>query len=314
MNNNTINRKEINVSVVGTGAIGGFYGIMLAQLGYNVHFLLHSDYDYVKENGLTLASKVFGEIKLPKVNAYKNAKDMPVSDIVLVALKTTQNKNVLPEVLPEITDENSSVIFIQNGLGMEEEAVAMFPNLHVAGAVALIGSRKEKNGIIIHETYGAIDFGNFNLKNDAVLQQLANDFNSVNIPSTVQNLKELRWKKLLWNTTFNGLSVVTDSKTDDLLKYHLPQAKEIMQEVRQAAKLDGVDIPEDFIDGMILFTEKMDSYAPSMKVDYDRGNPLELEYLYERPISKAYSLGFEMEKTTELYKHLTQLTAVKKLN
>ena len=117
----------MKISIIGTGAIGGYYGMMLANAGHDVHFLLRSDYEYVKAHGLQLQSKMHDNIDLPKVNAYQKATDMPKSDIVLVALKTVQNKDVLPEILPHITDENSLVILIQNGLGMEEDLSAQFP-------------------------------------------------------------------------------------------------------------------------------------------------------------------------------------------
>ena len=68
--------KHLTYAVVGTGAIGGYYGAKLARAGQEVHFLLHSDYEYVRENGLRVSS-CDGDFCLPAVSAYASAQDMP---------------------------------------------------------------------------------------------------------------------------------------------------------------------------------------------------------------------------------------------
>jgi len=297
-------QNKLTISIVGTGAIGGFYGIMLSKIGHDVHFLLHSDYDCVKENGLTLRSAIHGEIKLDKINVYKDAAQMPISDVVIVALKTMQNKVVLPKILPNLADEKTNIILIQNGLGMEEELANWFPNFQIAGATALIGSKKEKKGVIVHESFGNIDFGSYNIQNFIFLDALVSDLKSINIPATIQNLKMLRWKKLVWNMTFNGLCVVRDANTDVLLRDDLPMVKKMMQEVIDAAKTDGIEIADTFIDGLLSFTKKMGSYAPSMRFDYLNQQPLEVEYLYKNPIDTARKNGFKMCESEIIYQKL----------
>ena len=299
--------KKLKVSIIGTGAIGGYYGIMLARMEQDVHFLLNSDYDYVKANGLKLQSHLHNGINLPKVNAYNKATDMPVSDIVLVCLKTVQNHTVLASVLPEVTDENSLVILVQNGLGMEEDLSAAFPSLQIAGAVAMIGARKEKNGVIIHNDYGSIDFGSYNVKNLAPLKQLSSMFNFNQRSSSLQNLAYLRWKKLVWNMAFNGLSVLLNTTTDQIISLHLDHCKTIMHEVINGASACGVKLPLSFADDLIAFTKKMGDYAPSMKVDFDRSLPLELEYMYNKPILAARNMGYEMTVTNQLYMDLLEI-------
>ena len=73
--------------IIGTGAIGGFYGAKLAHAGQELHFLLHSDYEYVKQHGLQVDS-CDGSFHLDDVNAYPNTEDMPKCDVVLVCLKS----------------------------------------------------------------------------------------------------------------------------------------------------------------------------------------------------------------------------------
>ena len=74
-------------SVIGTGAVGGYYGGRLANAGNEVHFLFHSDYQYVCEHGLQVNS-CNGDFHIANVNAYNDTARMPKSDVVLVALKS----------------------------------------------------------------------------------------------------------------------------------------------------------------------------------------------------------------------------------
>ena len=84
-------------AIIGTGALGGFYGARLQRAGCELHFLLHSDYEHVRQHGLVCESKD-GDFTLPKVNAYSDVRDMPKCDVVCVCLKTTQN-HLLPQLL-----------------------------------------------------------------------------------------------------------------------------------------------------------------------------------------------------------------------
>ena len=81
-------------AVIGTGAIGAYYGAKLAYAGNDVHFLLHSDYDFVKENGLQIDS-CDGSVHLSDPNIYHSTADMPACDVVIVALETTNNRRLL---------------------------------------------------------------------------------------------------------------------------------------------------------------------------------------------------------------------------
>src|SRR5690606_40629412 len=84
------------IGVIGTGAIGGFYGVMLARAGYDVHFLLRSEYEAVKQNGITIDSMVHGELNLNPAQAYDDAAQMPACDCLLVGAKSTSNAALAP--------------------------------------------------------------------------------------------------------------------------------------------------------------------------------------------------------------------------
>ena len=76
---------QVRIGIIGSGAIGGFYGLMLARSGFDVHFLLRSEYAAVREHGLTLHSALHGQLHQP-VQAYVSAADMPPCDWLLVEI------------------------------------------------------------------------------------------------------------------------------------------------------------------------------------------------------------------------------------
>ncbi|MGH8000838.1 MAG: 2-dehydropantoate 2-reductase N-terminal domain-containing protein, partial [Brasilonema sp.] len=94
-------------AILGTGALGGFYGARLQKAGSNVHFLLRSDYEHVSKNGLTIES-VDGDFSLPQVNVYCDVEKIPRCDVVVIALKTTQN-HLLPNLLPPVVKDEGVV-------------------------------------------------------------------------------------------------------------------------------------------------------------------------------------------------------------
>ncbi|MGI9580209.1 2-dehydropantoate 2-reductase [Chryseobacterium sp. RRHN12] len=299
--------RKRKIAVVGAGAIGSYYGILLSEMGFEVHFLFHSTYEKMKKHGLLLKSAYHGDITLSNPWVYYSAEDMPVCEIILVGLKTTHNQHVLPKVLPYIADRDTAVIMIQNGLDMEKGAAALLPDLQFAGAVTPVRCYKDSKGNIVHEGNAAIDLGNFNLRNPERLRKFAKAFTAFGIPSSYQDLTTIRWKKLVWNMAFNGLSVVLDATTDQILNKAEKRCRTIMNEVADAARSQGVAISTSFIDELILLTKTISPYAPSMKRDFENFRPMELEYIYEKPIATARKAGIEMPETTRLFHELQSL-------
>jgi len=298
---------SLKYAVIGTGAIGGYYGGLLARAGKEVHFLLNSDYDYVKEHGLQVDS-VNGNFHLDEPSVYKATSSMPVCDVVLVCLKSTNNY-LLKDLIPPLLHENSLVILIQNGLGLEADLSEEFPALkNIAGAMAFICSNKIGTGHISHLDEGSINLGLY--KGDiSILEEVNSDLIESGAKSGIVDLEPARWKKLVWNIPYNGMTVVLNTTTDSLMKD--PSSRllvyELMMEVIYAANEVGegrFSLPESFAGQMMETTDKMTPYSPSMKLDYDHKRSLEIEYIYSRPILEALKSGFEMLRVSMLEKQL----------
>lgn len=295
---------SLKYGVIGTGAIGGYYGGVLARSGNDVHFLFHSDYEHVNEKGLAVNS-VNGDFHIRPINAYDKVEDMPKCDVVLVCLKTTNNA-ILKNLLSPLLHDMTLVILIQNGLGLEEDLQKVFPDLMIAGAMAFICSNKTKPGIIDHLDYGKLTIGSYACSHGNLLQQVCNDFTEAGIEVETVDLQTARWKKLVWNIPFNGMTVVLNTTTDKLMKNSetLVLLYDIMLEVIDGANALGCSIDKSFADTMIDMTRQMAPYAPSMKLDYDYRRQLEIYYIYTRPLEEAYKAGYEMPRISMLEKQL----------
>jgi 2-dehydropantoate 2-reductase len=301
-------------AILGTGALGGFYGARLQRAGLEVHFLLRSDYDHVRQQGLVIES-VEGDFVLPQVHAYHDILEMPMCDVVVVALKTTQN-SLLPKLLPPLAAAGGIVLVLQNGLGLESEIAAIVPQAQVVGGLCFLCSNKIAAGHIRHLDYGQITLGEYRPNDQPAgitetLQAISVDFEQAGITILLEeDLLLARWKKLVWNIPFNGLSVVLNAQTDALIANSVTRslAQSLMQEVAAAAAGYHRIISDEFIEMMLRFTEKMNAYRTSMKIDYDAGLPMEIETLFGNPLRAAQQAGVFTPRIEMMYQQLRFLS------
>lgn len=285
-------------AIIGTGAIGGYYGGRLAQHGHEVHFLFHSDYETALEKGLKVRS-VNGNFNLPHINAYHDTSLMPDVDVVIVALKSVHNKRLLPALLPPLLRNFPVVLLIQNGIGLEPDLQALFPLAQIAAGMAFICATKTGPALIRHQCYGSINISDYSVRDSYRLQRIIRDFKESGVDAHEVEYREARWKKAVWNMPFNGMSVAVNADTAQLLAN--PSTRRLihaqMHEVIGAARALGVHgIDYAFADQMMESTLRMKPYLPSMKQDYDHRRPMEIEYLYTRPIEEARAVGFSMPR------------------
>ena len=296
-------------AVIGAGGVGGYYGGRLANAGRDVCFLLHSDYEYVCKHGLRVDS-CRGDFVLNPVRAYCAPEDLPVCDVVLVALKTVNNA-MLPSLLKGVTGPDTLVVLIQNGLGMEDDLQEAMPGLQIAAATAFICSAKVGPGHISHMDYGSLTIADYSCRDSARIDALADDFRASGVETFVAEYKLARWRKAVWNMPFNGMTVALNTSTDALLANPDTRAliHEQMLEVIGAAAACGVkELEPSFADKMMANTDKMTPYKPSMKLDYDNGRPMEIDYLYSRPLAIAAAAGCPMPRLRMLEAELRFLS------
>ncbi|WP_420232831.1 putative 2-dehydropantoate 2-reductase [Pseudomonas sp. ABY48] len=301
------------IGMIGTGAIGGFYGVMLARAGFDVHFLLRSEFAAVAEAGLRIDSAVHGALALDPVQAYRSAADMPPCDWLLVGAKTTSNAELAPAITQAAAD-GAKVLLLQNGLDVEDDLRPLLPDsLHLLGGLCLICVHRVGPGVIAHQALGAVNVGYHSgpcadqAQRMVIVEEAATLFRSAGIDTqAMAGLQQARWQKLVWNVPYNGLSVLLGASTTPLMandhSRELIQA--LMGEVVRGAQACGHHIAPGYAEYLFTMTEKMPDYWPSMYHDYSHKRALELDAIYGRPLAAAKAAGCELPKIEALYQAL----------
>src|SRR3989339_1336824 len=196
MYNRPMSKLQKTYAVLGTGAIGGYCAAKLNQAGFDVHCLLRSDFDYVKKSGLAILTDQ-GKITT-HVHAYQQIDELPKCDVVLVALKTTQN-HLLKTMLPKVMHDNSVVVLLQNGIGAEQEIAQFIEASKIIGATCSLKVSKIAPGVIRHFNENNVRFAQYYTNSQheeisTVSKQLAEDFNRAEIKSSaLAHLITMRW-------------------------------------------------------------------------------------------------------------------------
>jgi 2-dehydropantoate 2-reductase len=305
-----VNVLENTYAILGTGALGGFYAAKLQKAGLDVHFLLRSDYEHVMNHGLVVESKD-GDFTLKRVNAYNQVAKMPQCDVVIVALKTTQN-HLLPQMLPSVVKDDGVVLVLQNGLGIEEEIAAIVGSDKVIGGLCFLCSNKVSPGHIHHLDYGQITLGEYTSNYFPMgitdrMKKIAHDFENAGINiEFAEDLLLARWQKLVWNIPYNGLSVILNATTTELMADTNTRQliEHLMGEVVAGANSSARIIPQNFVQLMLDYTINMKPYRTSMKIDYDEHRPLEVEAIFGNPLRTAKANGIDLPQIHCLYRQL----------
>ena len=112
---------------------------------------------------------------------------------------------------------------------------------------------------------------------------------------------------------FNGLTVVLDTPVNKLLECESTAqlCRDLIEEVIETATTCGVSaIASDYADGIMETTRLMKPYSPSMKVDHTHHRPMEIYYLYTRPIEEARKHGYDMKRMRMLEQQLRFIAAL----
>ena len=289
------------IGVIGTGALGLYYGARLQQGGHEVRYLMRRDFQAVSRRGLKVTSPQ-GDFHLDKVRAYRDSRDIGPVDLVLVGLKTYANDQLVALTRPLVGPE-TTILTLQNGLGNEEVLATAFDREQIVGGVAFLCCNRGEPGTVHHLDQGSIRIAEYAGEPGERLERLAATFSRAGIPcEACADLTAIRWEKLVWNIPFNGLCALTGLATDRLLA--CPETRQLiaamMQEVVDAANRQGLVRAIDgsaFIERMLQATAGMGAYRPSMMIDRQQAAPLELDAIYRIPMERAAS---EMEPRSRI--------------
>ena len=300
-----------SVAVVGSGAVGLYFGGRLAAAGEDVRFLVRSDFEAISRGGLKVAS-VHGDFELPQVQAYQTAAEIGRVDLVIVAWKTAANDQ-LAAVLPPLLHPQTQVLTLQNGLGNCERLAEIVGPERVLGGLCFVCINRMSPGRISHTAGGRMTIGEWRPDGGGRAVELERRFKVAGIQAVaVDDLEKSQWEKLVWNIPFNGLSVAEGGVTTDVLlaaRETEDELRALMAEVVAGARALGHDLSDDLINFNIERTRPMGPYRTSSMIDFVEGREVEVAPIWEEPLRRATDAGVAMPHTADLLRRIHQRLA-----
>lgn len=300
----------MKLAVLGSGSIGLYYGAKLGAAGEEVHFLLRSGYEEAARDGIRIFSPE-GNLHVQPVLAHRDTASIGPCDLVVVALKTTQNA-ALDALIPPLLGPDTMLLTLQNGLGSDETLAARFGAERVLGGLCFVCLTRRTPAQVDHFGHGSVSLGEFNRSPQFRTEQVAKAFRRADIETrVVENLAAERWKKLVWNIPFNGLAVTEGGiAVDRILADPRLEAevRALMAEVIATAAALGHTIRPDFIDFQIDRTRTMGAYQPSTLIDFLAGREIELDAIWTEPLHRARAAGVPTPHLEALVKNLQRVS------
>jgi len=316
------------IAIVGSGAVGGYYGARLWETNcFDVKFHMRNEnYEASMQNGFNVTS-IDGNVFIPpeELQAYEQTEDIGPVDWVVVALKSSSLDSI-PDLIYPLLKKETRVLVIMNGL-IEDDLVRSLKLragemdekdndddasiqccAALYGGMALVCSNRKQPGWVDHSYAGLLSGGVACFCPDRTSEKENEEaFNNLWAPTSIQTVYEPsllrgRWKKNCWNLPFNGISVAMGGITVDKIVMDpglRRLAYTVMDETIAVANADllkhGVDnslyLGEAEKKQMMDLSDGMGAYSTSTMLDLTERRAMEVKYLFRRPIDRAKSLG-----------------------
>ena len=279
----------------GAGAVGSFYGGLLTSKGYDVTLVTRGEHlKSLQNKGLTLHSNIYGN-----KNIKVKAKEIPdeVYDFIFITVKSFDTENAC-KILQKHVHKDSIFISFQNGIENHEIIGNFFGKNNVVPATIFIGVSVEKPGHVKHMAHGKITLGYLNDKSKQKAELVYNLLKQADFEVSLDNnIKLAMWKKLIWNAAFNPLSVVFETTCGRLVKNKnsLSIMKDIIKECAETAKADGIIIPEDYLEKVLIVDNSLKDYKTSMLLDIQKGKTPEIDGILGTIVRKAQKFGIKAQ-------------------
>ncbi len=303
-----------STAVVGTGALGMYYGAKLAQSGVPVTFLARRDLAHLQKHGIQVRCP-YGDFHLRPVRAFGRPEEIGPVDLVLICVKTTANAD-LKKLLPPLLGPDTVVCTLQNGLGNEELLAAIAGKERVLGGVCHVCVSRPEPGVARNMACTDIKFSDLSGGDTPRARSLAKIFSAAGVGCTVApSIGSARWYKLVWNVPFNGLGIAggpggrnTHQVLEDSSLHQ--EAKDLMAEVLAASAKLGYPQDPNLIEKEIARTRTMGHYKSSSQLDWEAGKPVELESIWGEALRQGTTAGVSMPHLRSLYEKLKGMVKV----
>jgi 2-dehydropantoate 2-reductase len=311
----------VRIAIAGAGAIGGYIGARLAQVGSDVVLFARGPHlRAMQEKGLRVVSSD-GDFEV-KPHVTGDLQDIGRADVIILGVKAHGLTTLAPQLSPFIGPD-TTVVSTQNGIpwwyfqnypgdldGLRLEhvdpggAIAnAIPADRVVGSLAYFSTDIAEPGVIHHTEGNRLSLGEPNGARTDRVKAVAQAMITAGLraPVTTRFRHEI-WVKLLGNVAFNPISALTRATLEDMVRHpELSKViREVMAEVEAVAAKLGIELPIS-IDQRMAGAEKVGAHKTSMLQDYEAGRPMELDAIVGAVVELGDRLQVPMPVTRSVY-------------
>ena len=277
----------LKVAVMGAGAVGCFYGGMLARAGHQVTLIGRPAHvQAVQAQGLRMDTRMFDE-RVPMA-ASTEAGAVAGADVVLLCVKSSDTETAGEQMRPHLAP-GALLLCLQNGVDNAERLRAVLPGHEVAAAVVYVATEMAGPGHLRHNGRGELV-----IEPAARSEAAAQALTAAGVPTEISdNVRGALWAKLILNCAYNALSAVGRIVYGELVQR--PGVPEVMRDVvaecLAVARADGVNVPGDVEAAVRRIAETMPGQYSSTAQDLMRGKPSEIDFLNGYVVRRGDALG-----------------------
>ena len=298
----------MKIAVVGAGAVGGYFGGLLARGGADVTFIARGKrLEALRTKGLTVKSWK-GDFSI-RVSAADDPAEVGPVNLVLFCVKSYDTEPAIRQALPMV-GQQTDVLSLQNGIDNEGKIASLIGQEKVLAGVAYIGASTPEPGVVLHQESGKIVFGELDGGVSDRALRLKAFFDRHGCPAdTSPDMKTVLWAKLAWNAPFNAINTLVGGPVKAILEHHhtLELARLVTAEVVAVANASGVRLAfEEVWERNLKFSQHYD-VKTSMLQDHEAGKPLEYEALNGVIVTKAAEHRLQAPYNFALYALLSRL-------
>jgi 2-dehydropantoate 2-reductase len=299
----------MRITVMGAGAVGGYFGARLAAGGHDVQFIARGDHlDALSRIGLRIRSPA-GDLHIKNARFSAAAALDDSADLILFCVKSYDTEAAAEAVRPAV-GASTAILSLQNGVDNPEKLAGRFGAERTLAGVVYLGAQVIAPGVIAHSAGGKIVFGPSRHGECEAATLVEQVLQGAEIPcERSAEIQVAQWQKLLWNAPFCAISCLARATVDEIVATDslTELALDCMAEVRDAAATRNIPLETRLFSETLSFSKTLGAFKPSMLQDLEGGKPLEYEAFNGIIVKVLSSAGKDAPVNRVFYNALSYL-------
>lgn len=295
--------KQYNILIYGAGAVGIFFGGKLHQAGFNTVFVDTSErVETLKQGNLVIRSRLLKDYEFQPL-IVDDVSDLPAQDIILICVKAFQTYDIAMNLIP-VVKPTTIIMSMQSGLENERVLSDLLGSNLIMGTVLYYNGILENDYTVAQKAPAEIIFGEVDHQGSRREEWLSEVLSHADISHKIsRSINREIWKKFIWNNAYNSVSALTGSTVQQIYNSERIRStiRQMMNEVQQVAEAEGIQLPGQVLEEMVVTSPEYADIKPSMLKDIESARMPEIEALVGVLIQKAEKHGISVPVNQTVY-------------